>query len=90
MLDGSEEFVVFLSKIDFDEVFFIPIPEEIVEFLDEVPDFPGDLNFFLIFHFFLPLSLPFDPIVFGLFGSEARHGGRSRFGVLPCSLGGDP
>ena len=77
-------------KIDFDEVIFIPIPEEIVEFLDEVPDFPSGLDFLLIFHFFLPLALPFDPIVFDLFGSEARHGGRSRFGVFRRGIGGCP
>jgi hypothetical protein len=34
--DGTKEFVLFLSKVDFDEVLFIPIPEEIVEFLDKV------------------------------------------------------
>ena len=36
MCDGGKKFVLFLSKIDSDEVLFIPIPEEIVEFLDKV------------------------------------------------------
>jgi len=74
--DGTKEFVLFLSKVDFDEVGFIPIPEEVIEFLDDVPDFPGDLDFLLIFHFFLPLSLSLDPMVFGLFGSEGLAWGR--------------
>jgi len=56
--DGGKKFVLFLSKIDFDEVLFIPIPEEIVEFLDKVQGFPSDLNSLLIFHLFLPLELP--------------------------------
>jgi len=54
--DGTQEFVLFLAKIDFDEVVFIPIPEEVIDSLDEVPDFSSDLDFSLIFHFFLPLS----------------------------------
>jgi len=52
MSDGTQEFVVFLSKIDFDKVVSIPIPEEIVEFLEKVADFPSTLDFLLIFHFF--------------------------------------
>jgi hypothetical protein len=77
-----KEFVLFLFEVDFDEVLFIPIPEEIVEFLDEVPGFPSDLDFPLIFHFFLPfssgsifpLSILSAVTVFALFGSRPGTG----------------
>jgi hypothetical protein len=41
-----------LLEIDFDEVIFIAIPEELIEFLDEVQHFPSRLDFFFILHFF--------------------------------------
>jgi hypothetical protein len=52
--DGTKEFVLFLFEIDFEKAFFIAIPEEVAEFVDEVPDFQGDLDFLLIFHFSPP------------------------------------
>src|SRR5512139_1488645 len=40
-----------LLEIDFDEVIFIAIPEELIEFLDKVQQFPSRLDFLFIFHF---------------------------------------
>ena len=58
-------------KIDFDEVLFIPIPEEVVESVDQVPDLPGGLDFFFIFHVFLLCLLPFD--IFDLENKAAEN-----------------
>jgi hypothetical protein len=58
--EGAKELIIFLLEIDLEEALFIPIPEEIVEFLDEIIDFPSDLDFPLIFHFFLLYQLSFD------------------------------
>ena len=51
MSDGTKEFVFILFEIDFEKAFFIAIPGEVAEFVDQVPDFQGDLDFLLIFHF---------------------------------------
>ncbi len=42
-----------LLEVDPDEIIFITIPEELVEFLDKVQHFPSRLDFFFIFHVFL-------------------------------------
>ena len=49
--DGRKKLVLFLFKIDIEEALSISIPEEVAEFVDETPDFQGNLNFLLIFHF---------------------------------------
>ena len=36
--EGAKELIIFLLEIDLEEALFIPIPEEIVEFLDEIID----------------------------------------------------
>ena len=45
-------FIDLLLEIDFDELVVIPIPEEVIESVDQDPDFPGRLNFLFRFHFF--------------------------------------
>ena len=60
MSDGAKELILFLFKIDIEEALFISIPEEVTEFVDEGPDFQGNLNFLLIFHSFLLSLLPFE------------------------------
>ena len=51
MSDGRKKLVLFLFKIDIEEALSIAIPGEVAEFVDQVPDFQGDLDFLLIFHF---------------------------------------
>jgi len=77
--DGTKEFVPFLLKIDFEEVLFIPVPEEVIESLDEIPDVPSDLDFLWIFHFFLPSFLFCYPCI---------PSGLVSWGVRP-GMGGD-
>jgi hypothetical protein len=48
----AKEFVFLLLEIDIREVLFIAVPEEIVESVDQDPDFPGGLDFLSVFHFF--------------------------------------
>ena len=44
MSDGAKELILFLFKIDIEEALFISIPEEVTEFVDEGPDFQGNLK----------------------------------------------
>ena len=68
------------------------------EFLDEVPGFPSDLDFPLIFHFFLPFSAPPDLSLEHPFGGDGvcsfreqtRHGGSSFVIVFCRGIGGCP
>ena len=44
-------FIDLLLEIDFDELVIIPIPEEVIESVDQDPDFPSRLTLFFRFHF---------------------------------------
>jgi hypothetical protein len=61
-------------EVDVGEVLFIPLQKEIVESVDQNPDFPGSLNFLFIFHFFSLSLLPFEVFYF-----EHHLGGNGAF-----------
>jgi hypothetical protein len=59
--DGTKEFVLFLFEIDFEKAFFIAIPEEVAEFVDQCSRFPRRFGFpFDLSFFFLLSLLPFE------------------------------
>jgi hypothetical protein len=60
--EGTQAWI--LLEMEFDEVIIIAIPEELIEFLDKVQEFPGRLDFFVIFHFFLLCLLAFKVLDF--------------------------
>ena len=52
--EGLKEGVLFLSlsEPDVGELLFIAVEEEVVEPVDQAPDFPRGLDFLFRFHFF--------------------------------------
>jgi hypothetical protein len=55
---GPQAWILLFVWIDIGEVFFISLPEEIIESVDEYPDFPSGLDFLLGFHLFSFLYEP--------------------------------
>ena len=72
--EGAKELLIFLLEIDLEKVVLIPIPEEIVEFVDQVPDFPSGLDFLFVLSSFSPPRLAFE-----VFDFEDHLGGDGAF-----------
>jgi len=51
VFDRAKEFFIFFFEMEFEKLLFIAVPKKIAELVDEVPNFQGDLGFFLILHF---------------------------------------
>jgi hypothetical protein len=58
-------FIDLLLEIDFDELVVIPIPEEVIESIDQDPDFPSRLNLFFRFHCFSFFCSPWRVLTLG-------------------------